>query len=87
WKTFREKVKSVSREDIQRVAQKYLDPEKIAILVVGDWDKIAPGDLEKRAQMDEFFDGRVTHLPSRDPITLEPIGEEKKGDTTANDRQ
>ncbi len=87
WKTFREKVKSVSREDIQRVAQQYLDPDQMAILVVGNWEKIAPGDLEKRAQMDEFFDGRVTHLPSRDPITLEPVVEEEKGATSANDRQ
>ena len=73
WKTFREKVKGTTREDLQRVARKHLDPEKMAILVVGDWDAIAKGDLDKRATMNDFFGGRVKHLPLRDPLTLEPI--------------
>jgi hypothetical protein len=45
----------------------------MAILVVGDWDEIAPGDLEKRASMKDFFDGKATQLPLRDPLTLEPL--------------
>jgi len=73
WKTFRQKVEAVTREDLQRVARKHLDPEKMAILVVGDWDEIAAGDLGKRASMDEFFGGKVKHLPLRDPLTLEPL--------------
>ena len=73
WKTFRQKVAAVTREDLQRVARKHLDPERMAILVVGDWDAIAPGDLEKRASMAEFFGGKVKHLPLRDPLTLEPL--------------
>jgi hypothetical protein len=40
---------------------------------VGDWEEIAPGDLEKRASMAEFFGGNVKHLPLRDPLTLEPL--------------
>jgi zinc protease len=73
WKTFRDKVRAVTREDIKRVAQEHLDPEKMAILVVGDWQAIAPGDLEKRASMKDFFGGAVKHLPLRDPLTLEPL--------------
>jgi zinc protease len=73
WKTFREKVSAVTREDLKRVAQKYLDPETMAILVVGDWDEIAKGDLGKRASMADFFGGKVKHLPLRDPLTLEPL--------------
>ncbi len=75
WKTFRDKVRAVTQEDLKRVALKYLDPEKMAILVVGDWDNIAPGDLEKRASMNDFFGGTVKHLPLRDPLTLEPMPE------------
>ena len=75
WKTFRDKVRAVTREDLKRVAEKHLDPAKMAILVVGDWDKIAPGDLEKRASMNDFFGGKVKHLPLRDPLTLEPLPE------------
>jgi len=76
WKTFRDNVRAVTREDLKRVAQKHLDPEKMAILVVGDWENIAPGDLEKRASMDDFFGGKVKHLPLRDPLTLEPLPEQ-----------
>ena len=73
WKTFRDKVRAVTKDDLRRVAQKHLDPEKMAILVVGDWDEIAKGDLDKRATMDDFFGGQVKHLPLRDPLTLEPL--------------
>lgn len=73
WKTFRSRVDAVTAEDLLRVAQKHLDPEKMAILVVGDWKEIAPGDLGKRASMDEFFGGKVKQLPLRDPLTLEPL--------------
>jgi zinc protease len=77
WTTFRDKVKAVTREDIQRVARQHLDPEKMAILVVGDWSAIAPGDSGKRANMNEFFGGNVQHLPLRDPLTLDPLPEKK----------
>ena len=73
WKTFRDKVRAVTREDLQRVAKKHLDPGKMAILVVGDWDEIAKGDLQGRATMKDFFGGEVKHLPLRDPLTLEPL--------------
>ncbi|MBU6275187.1 MAG: insulinase family protein [Planctomycetes bacterium] len=75
WQSYRDKVSAVTREDLQRVARKHLDPEKMAILVVGDWDAIAGGDLERRATMKDFFGGRVTHLPLRDPLSLEPLPE------------
>jgi zinc protease len=73
WKTYREKLEAVTAADLQRVARKHLDPESLAILVVGDWEAIAPGDLDKRASMQDFFGGKVTHLPLRDPLTLEPL--------------
>ena len=73
WQTYREQVKAVTKDDLLRVAKKHLDPAQMAILVVGDWEAIAPGDLEKRASMQEFFGGEVQHLPLRDPLTLEPL--------------
>ena len=73
WRTFREKVRLVTKDDLLRVAKKHLDPSQMAILVVGDWEAIAPGDLEGRATMKEFFGGEVKQLPLRDPLTLEPL--------------
>ena len=72
WKTFRAKVEAVTKEDLLRVAKAHLDPDAMAILVVGDWDPIAAGDIDKRASMADFFGGEVRHLPLRDPLTLEP---------------
>jgi Zn-dependent M16 (insulinase) family peptidase len=73
WQTYRDKIKAVTKDDIQRVAKQYLDPKNMAIFVVGDWDEIYPGDLEGRAKMTEFFGGDVQHLPLRDPLTQEAV--------------
>ena len=72
WQQYRDRVRSVTTDQIMQVASKYLRPQDMAILVVGEWKQIAPGDLDGRAAMSEFFDGDVTHLPARDPLTLQP---------------
>lgn len=71
WRTYREKINAVTPQDIQRVAQKYLVPENMAIFVVGKWSEIYAGDPEGRASMREFFNGEATEVPLRDPLTLE----------------
>jgi zinc protease len=38
-----EKILAVTKEDVQRVAKKYIDPEKIAIILVGDRKQITSG--------------------------------------------
>lgn len=78
WQTYRDRVKALTKEDIQRVAQKYVDPTKMAIFVVGKWEQIAKGDLGGRATMKEFFGGEVNHLPLRDPLTDQPLPEQPK---------
>jgi len=72
WENYRENIKAVTPEDIQRVAQKYLVPSQMTILVVGKWADISKGDLQGRATMEQF--GPATQLPMRDPISLTPIG-------------
>ena len=73
WQSYRDRVQAVTAEDVQRVAREHLDPATMAILVVGNWEEIAAGDLDGRASMADFFEGDVTHLPLRDPLTLEPL--------------
>jgi predicted Zn-dependent peptidase len=73
WKRYRDNVRAVTAADIGRVSRRYLRPDRMAILVVGKWDEIAPGDLEGRADMSAFYGGAATHLPLRDPLTLEPM--------------
>jgi zinc protease len=37
------KIMAVTPQDVQRVAQKYLDPDRMAIVLVGDRAKIQQG--------------------------------------------
>ncbi len=78
WRSFRDKVTAVTADDVNRVAKKYLVPENMAVMVVGKWSEIEPGDpnqqdANRKASMKDFFGGQATALPLRDPLTLEPI--------------
>ena len=70
WQNWRGQIEDVTAEDVMRVAKEYLNAEDIVFLVVGKWNEIAPGDPEDRASMADFFDGEVTHIPLKDPLTL-----------------
>jgi zinc protease len=72
WETFREKVQAVTPADITRVANKYLDPSRMAVLVVGNWADIY-GNAGENAN--ELFpaDRPATELPLKDPLTLKPM--------------
>ncbi len=78
WQTYRQRVRGVGPEDIERVAKEYLHPDEAAILVVGPWEQIKKGNAESEADesriatMNEFFGGQATEIPQRDPETLEP---------------
>ncbi len=74
WENYRDKIRAVTAEQIQAVAQKYLVPSQMTILVVGNWADIAKGDLAGRATMKQFEAqfGAPIQLPMRDPITLQP---------------
>lgn len=78
WTNYRENIRKVNAADVTRVAQKHMTPENLAILVVGKWSEIEPGDATPqkpaRATMGEFFGGSSTELPLRDPLTQQPIG-------------
>ncbi len=73
WKNYRDNIRRVSAKDVQSAAKKHLHPDDMAVLVVGKWDEIYPGDLEGRASMADFFEGVSTELPLRDPLTQEPL--------------
>lgn len=81
WQNYRDKVRSVTPEMVQQAANEYLHPEDAVILVVGPWEEIKKGNSESEADpsrvatMDEFFDGKATRIPTRDPESLKPIEE------------
>jgi zinc protease len=78
WQTYRDRIRSVGPDSVQKAANEYLHPDEAVILVVGPWDEIKKGNAESEADpdrvatMDEFFGGKATQIPTRDPETLEP---------------
>lgn len=56
--------------DVQRVARKYLHPDQLVILVVGDTKAVRAGGHDKAPELRFDAFGPVTELPLRDPDTL-----------------
>jgi hypothetical protein len=64
-------VAAVTGSDIQKAMAADLDPEKMIMLIVGNVEEITKGHPEHEAKISDF--GKITELPLRDPMTLEPI--------------
>jgi zinc protease len=73
WIHYRDNIRAVTKDDIIDVARRRLNAGEMAILIVGKWSDIVPGDPDGRASMNMFFNGKSTELPLRDPLTLEPL--------------
>jgi predicted Zn-dependent peptidase len=71
WQTYRDRIRAVTAADVQRVAQKYLTPDKMVMLVVGDQKEIDVGDGKHQTSLEALAQGRkVVVLPLRDPLTM-----------------
>jgi zinc protease len=67
WDTYPAQIAAISADQVQRVAKKYVDPETMQIVAVGDAKKIAP-ILQKYGSV-ELFDVQDK------PETLQPVGD------------
>lgn len=70
WQSYIENLKKVTPDDVQRVAQKYLHPDKLVLLAVGDAEAISAGGYDKAAELKFDSFGKVTRLAPRDPETM-----------------
>jgi predicted Zn-dependent peptidase len=73
WKLFRDRLKAVTREDVQRVARKYFNLEKAVIVVVGEKKDILQGHPDHDVKLAQLAGGVLVELPMRDPMTLKPM--------------
>ena len=70
WRSFVENLKRVTPDDVLRVAQKYLHPDRLVILAVGDAEAIMTGGHDKAPDLKLDAFGPVNRMEPRDPDTL-----------------
>lgn len=67
YKTYRNNFENVTREKVLEVAKKYIHPDKMAIMIVGDWEPCNKGGEKLAGPLDRF--GKVHQVGLRDPLT------------------
>jgi len=72
WREYRRKIDAVSREDVQRLAAKWLLTDRLVVLAVGQKEDILKGHPDHPVKFEELTRGPLVDLPLRDPLTLEP---------------
>ncbi len=65
--TWRDKYNAVTKQDIQRVAQKYIKPGEMSLFIVGDIEKCKAGDDKHPGKLEDF--GKITVIALKDPMT------------------
>ncbi|MFH1699727.1 MAG: pitrilysin family protein [Candidatus Zixiibacteriota bacterium] len=69
WKNYKKNMEAVTPDDVLAAAQKYLHPDKLVFLVVGDPDAVQKGSDKHDDSFANF--GEITIMPLRNPMTLE----------------
>jgi predicted Zn-dependent peptidase len=73
WVDYRDNVRAVTADQIQKAMKTNLDPDTMIMLVVGNIEEIMKGHPEHEAKLTDF--GEIKQISLRDPMTLEPIVE------------
>jgi len=68
WQNYTKNMKAVTPDDVLAVAQKYLHPDQLVFLVIGDPEAVQKGSDKHDERFSDF--GQITIIPLRDPKTL-----------------
>jgi len=69
YKTYRDKIKAVTKAKVQEVANKYIQPDKLVVMIVGDWEPCNKGGDQWPGPLDKL--GKVHKITLADPVTGE----------------
>jgi zinc protease len=69
YKTYRDKIRAVTKAKVQEVANKYIQPDKLVVMIVGDWEPSNKGGDQWPGPLDKL--GKVHKITLADPITGE----------------
>jgi predicted Zn-dependent peptidase len=80
---YRKNIEAVTKDDVLRVAKKYLVPDRAVILIVGNKSEIMMKMPDHPVSLKELTTGPVKQLPLRDPLTMKPLPVPFIGDADA----
>jgi zinc protease len=71
WETYRDKIKAVTVDDVQRVAREFLHPDNLVIIAVGNVEEVLKGNPEKpEYSFQKIGKEKITRIPLPDPMTM-----------------
>ena len=71
YKTYRDKIKAVTKAKIQEVASKYIHPDKAVVMIVGDFDPCNKGGDKWAGPLDKL--GKMHMINLKNPLTGEEL--------------
>lgn len=71
YKTYRDKIRAVTKAKVQEVANKYIHPDKSVVMIVGDFDPCNEGGDKWPGPLDKL--GKVHKINLKDPLTGEEL--------------
>jgi hypothetical protein len=73
YQNYRAGIEKVTKADIKRVAQRFLDTKNATILVVGKKADLLDPDPKYPVKFPDITGGRLSDVPLRDPFTMKPL--------------
>jgi zinc protease len=74
WREFRTRIEKIDAASVQAMAKKFLDVNKVVILVVGEKAEILKGHPNHpEVKLESLAGGNFVEVPLRDPLTLKPL--------------